>query len=646
MSHLREKLRYRFENFMSKGGASIILSLSVLFFVSLGITFAVRAVLLVLAPEFKIFETMGDHFWIVFLEMTDPGSMAVDKESSWVMKGAAALTGMTGVVIFSMLIAFITTSLDSLLWQFRKGRSQVIETDQTLILGWNDRVLDIIRELVIANESEKDGAIVILADRDKEEMDDRIRTSIRNTRSTRVITRRGSPPTLANLKRINASEARSAIILATCPDQSSDADKQASDATVIKTILALIGAQGGDNEINIVAELYLEESRGLVDTFGDQKITCVDSWDILGKILVQTSRTSGLAVVYNEILSFEGCEFYYYKADWNRIPFYRAIFHFPDGILLGIRRASGGLQLRPTSDAVLEEGDEVLVVAEDDSTIDFQPQPVVQPRELPFTMKRQESKIERELVLGWHPIAKVVIREYADYLMDGSSITIVVRDPNAEVRAAVGRLQRENERLNIELRDGNPLCLTELRALRPFTYDNVLVLSQSGVENPGKTDSETLMILLLLRGIQRDDHHNDTNAKLITQILDSENQELVQQTAVDDFIISNRLITMIFAQLSEDPRIKGLYDSIFAASDSEIYLKPVELYFPELPVELSFADLMALALRRDEICLGYRHIDKAKDADHNFGVRLNPPKYAVVTLTAGDTIVVMADDEL
>ena len=70
---------------------------------------------------------------------------------------------------FSALIAFITTALDQKLNELKRGRSKVIETAHTLILGWNEqRIVEILQELILANESEKDACVVILADKDRE----------------------------------------------------------------------------------------------------------------------------------------------------------------------------------------------------------------------------------------------------------------------------------------------------------------------------------------------------------------------------------------------------------------------------------------------------------------------------------------------
>ena len=67
----------------------------------------------------------------------------------------------------------------------------------------------------------------------------------------------------------------------------------------------------------------------------------------------------------------------------------------------------------------------------------------------------------------------------------------------------------------------------------------------------------------------------------IGEILESENQSLVAHAGVNDFIISNRFISMLVAQISEDADIKPVYDDLFQEDGSEIYLKPAPLYFSE-----------------------------------------------------------------
>ena len=82
-----------------------------------------------------------------------------------------------------------------------------------------------------------------------------------------VVTRSGATSSMANLKKVAAKRAKAAIVLAACGQGASEEEKQISDAKVIKTILALIGCQGGKNGLNIVSELFFESNRRLVDTF-------------------------------------------------------------------------------------------------------------------------------------------------------------------------------------------------------------------------------------------------------------------------------------------------------------------------------------------------------------------------------------------
>mgnify|MGYP000073446915 CR=1 FL=1 len=104
------------------------------------------------------------------------------------------------------MVAFITSVFEAKLDELKRGRSIVLENEHTLILGFGDRILEIIRELIEANESEADASIVILAENDKEEMDNLIRDNIENTLSTRIITRSGVVTNINNLKKVNTNK--------------------------------------------------------------------------------------------------------------------------------------------------------------------------------------------------------------------------------------------------------------------------------------------------------------------------------------------------------------------------------------------------------------------------------------------------------
>ncbi len=113
-----------------------------------------------------------------------------------------------------------------------------------------------------------------------------------------------------------------------------------------------------------------------------------------------------------------------------------------------------------------------------------------------------------------------------------------------------------------------------------------------------------------------------------------------------DVIILNRMVSMIMGQVFEGRDIKMVYDDIFQEDGSEIYLKPVHLYFSELPIEVSFADMMAIANLREEVCIGVKLKALESDNDQNNGIQLIPDKNSRFTLDATDSLIVVAENEL
>jgi len=641
----KQKQQYRFEQYLNKGGASIFISLFVVFIVLFLLMILFRWIAIMIWPELHYTDSFAYDIWLTWLQMTDPGNMNQDNHSPRWLKITTILSGVIGVIILSMLIAFITTALEKLFYNFRKGRGPVLEEDHTLILGWNERVVDIVRELILANESEKYAAVVILSTEEKEEMDDMIAKRIPNSQTTRIITTTGDYANINELKRVSVAHARSIILLANCSESATEELKEQSDVQSVKAIMAIIASQGGENQLPIIAEVFNEDKRKLIGYFEDDNLITLNSWEIMGKLFVQTSLTSGLEMVYNEILSFDGCEIYFHEEDCSNIAFGQLPFHFKDGIPLGIYNEQDGVVLRPGKDYALKPDDQIIILAEDDSTINFEAESIYSPKDIALRDSHLEQQKKSILILGWHSIADVFISESADYLKDGSKFDILFNEPSEELTAHIESLQEAFPKFEIQLKRSNPLIMNELVACEPFNYDNIIILSQDSTEqHADKIDSDTLIILLLLRKIKLT--LGEVHTKIITQVLNSENQDIITQTDVDDFIISNKLITMILAQLSEQPLILQFYEDIFSEDGSEIYVKRAELYCEQFPVTVAFGDLIKLADKRDEICLGIRKGSESKNAGANFGVTLNLAKDDTFVLEGGDFLVVLSEDEL
>ena len=62
--------------------------------------------------------------------------------------------------LISILIGTISSGIDGKLEELKKGRSRVLETNHTLILGWSEKVFSIILEIIEANSNQKNPSIL------------------------------------------------------------------------------------------------------------------------------------------------------------------------------------------------------------------------------------------------------------------------------------------------------------------------------------------------------------------------------------------------------------------------------------------------------------------------------------------------------
>jgi len=644
---LRQKLAYQFDNFMAKGAGSIFWALLIVFTAGFALLVAGRFAVEALLPSAAGMET--ETIWTTWLQLTDPGNMNQDNASKWSIRILTMLSGVFGIIFFSAVIAFITTQLEEKLNQLKKGRSGVVEKDHILILGWGEGLVDILKELIEANDSESDAAVVIFSEEDKEEMDDFLHVQIPERGSTRIITRTGNAGSVQALHRLAVEEARSVVILPECSANASQDEKAFSDSKVLKTVLAIAGACGKvDDMPQIVVQLFQSSNRTIVKDLVSDKITLVDPDDMIAKIIVQTSRTAGLGLVYSSIFGFSGSEFYFTKPSRTDVSFGQLAYHYPDGIPLGIRRANGKIDLRPDVSTKLSDEEEIILIAEDDSTIDFQDDPIFESGKLQLVSKTISPGVERVLILGWNQKLPTILTEFSSYLQPGSEIHVAVSkslDELPQVSEALNDFKKQTTAIHLKFTECDCLDIDQLKNLSLASYDNIIVVSTI-YDNVEMADARTTNILLLIRSVlQAEDVLGTNKVLVISEVLDSDNLELINQTGINDAIISTNMVSKIIAQAAEEPDILQVYDELFQEDGSEIYLKPLNYYTDSNGLQTTFGELLDLVAQRDEICLGYRIMSNSLSAETGFGVVVNPPKDKQVLIGPDDFLIVLAEDE-
>lgn len=571
---------------------------------------------------------IGKTLWMALLRALDPGTVTGDEGPPyWIFLMFAVTIG--GIFIVAALVGVISTGLEAKLGELRKGRSQVVEEGHTVLLGWSEQLFTIISELAVAKESERRPCVAILADRDKVEMEDEIRTRLGSLGKLRVVCRTGSPTEPADLDLVNPDAAASLLVLTPETDD--------ADSSVIKTLLALSSRKWEENPPHVVAAIRQAQNLPPARLAGGRHASVVDVDDLGARLVVQSSRQSGLSVVVTDLLDFGGDEIYLRpEPALVGAPIGVALFAYDTATVIGLRR-NGRLKLNPRGDLRIESGDELVLIAEDDSMIRLAPTPVrpAAPRAI-ARPRRRAIRPERVLVIGWNARGVKIVKELDNYVAQGSRLQVAAAQPDAEQR--VKALAAELRNLHTAYQLCEPTDRGSLETLAIGAFDHVIVLADDSVE-PEKADSQTLVTLLHLRdmGSRRNERYS-----IVSEMNDERNQRLAQITNADDFVVGSKLISLLLTQLSENRHLSAVFTQLFEAEGAEIYLRPAEEYVA-LGQPLDFATLIEAARLRGETAIGYRVIADAQEAPSH-GVRLNPAKAAPFTMTRGDRVIVLAED--
>ena len=627
-----EKFRYYFENTMSKGPAGVIkwLALVSLFMVLvLGLLILVFGIKGSLEPEA---EKLGfiEGAWQSLMATLDSGTMGGDQ--GWAFRMVRFVATLGGIFVISILIGTISSGIDQKLEELKKGRSRVLENNHTLILGWSDKIFTIISEIIEANANQKKPRIVILADRDKGEMEDDIRSKIEDFKNTIVIIRSGSPLELSDIAIVNPNAARSVIVLAN--------EEANADIYVIKTVLALTNGKNRKKEaFNIVAEIKDPKNMEAADLVGNNEAAFVLSSDLISRITAQTCRQSGLSLVYNELLQFEGDEIYFQQEPkLAGKTFKDVLFAYENSAVIGIFKNEEKVLINPTMDTVLNNGDSVIAISEDDNTIKLSGKTTFDIKHNLFN--RAEIKnvsIEKTLILGWNDRGVRVIEELDNYVASGSQVTIVADIEGISMQIA--ELKKSLQKQKIDFIKGDINDKATLVNLKPETYDHLILLSYMGIDLQ-ESDAKTLICLLHLRNLSE---MVGKDFSIVSEMLDIRNRDLGVVAKADDFIISHNLISLMLSQLSENKYLKKVYDILFQAEGSEVYLKPVSRYVKH-GEPVNFYTVLESAAQLNETAIGYRISTQSSDSEKKYGININPIKSNIINFIEGDSIIVLSED--
>ncbi|MFJ8752952.1 NAD-binding lipoprotein [Streptomyces sp. NPDC102441] len=541
----------------------------------------------------------------------------------------SVLLALVALFYVSTLVSLITAAITEKLLDLRRGHSTVLENGHTVVLGWSDQIFTVVAEIVEANSNQGRKAVVVLADRDKTDMEEELRTELGDTGGTRIICRNGRPTDPAAIERVSPATADVVLVL--------PRDEPDEDAEIVKNLLSLRSVIDGNCRARILAVVRDERYRLAATLAAGPGAVVLEIDDITARLVAQCARQPGLSLVYQELLDFAGDEFYVVEAPAQAgRPFAEVLRAYVSSTVVGVLRADGALRLAPPPDSLVCTGDRLVVIAEDDDTTVEASEPAAVDASVIVSRPPAAVRSERMLLLGWNRRAHRIVRHLSHHVTPGSVLHVVTDGGEltaAEVRAAE---TEASTGLTVVLNPGDPTLPGTVNGLDLAMYDGVIVLGPDRRTCGGAPDDRTLVTLLLLRELERT---SGGPAAVVTEMTDDRNRAIAPVGPGADFIVSGKLVGLLMSQISQNRHLAELFEELLAPGGSTIQLKPAGHYVRS-GCHASFATVVESASRRGECAIGYRCRDRVTTGP-DYGVRVNPCKTDVRRWSGDDDVIVI-----
>lgn len=639
MHALKKALFYHLDNFMAKGtGAFLIAILLLTFIIS-----AISALFLInVAPNAE-----NQNFLSILITNMQNALHVTLKGGTTSSIIGGIIIGVGGLFMAAMLGSVLNYSLFQKIHDLRRGRSMIFAQKHVVILGWSMQVHYIIGEIILANQSNGGVKIVIMGEEDKLTMEETIREKLtslfefKHYFGSKIVCRSGNTCEREDIDILSLDTARAIIVLGP--------DNRQHDIKVVKTLLAITNALNPPSSTcTITAAVKSEDYYQAALVASNDRATLVVSDPLIAKISAQSCHQPGLAMIYGELLSFNGDEIYF--SDSARLvgrKFSDIMLQYSESTVIGMRTKNGINKLLPDMNHVFEAGESVILIAEDDSligeisTIDKKIHDLINYTAIlnqPKVTTVNNRKVDT-LILGWNSRAELLIREMDAYIGAGSHTTVIYQPTKTgdNVCEVMNNIVLVNQKIEFIQKD-----ITRYKNIIDANvgkYSSVLVLSSDNVD-VNDVDSTTLMILMYLRGIIK---RTNKHFSIISEIQEPNNRELAQSAYPDDFIISSKIVSVILAQYSENINLKSIYDDMFDSDGAEIHLKGVTKYL-NISNPVNFYTVISAAVSQDHIAIGYRIMKYKHDKEHNYGIVINPTKNDEIIFHEEDQLIVFSEN--
>ena len=566
----------------------------------------------------------------------DPGAFSEDYSASGGIIAIGLMNTLVGLVIVGGIIGFVINLIQSSMEELRRGGTAVQEFNHIVILGWNRKVISILRFFEALKQKQP---IVILANSDIDMMSEEVRLVERNFKYVRVMPQHGSPTLATELDRVCVQESRAIIMLS---DEGAVGNIQSKDIPTIKTLMQLQNLKWNNGVPNTVVEITDQDNVDIADIATKSSVPVVSSSDFVSKTVVQCSRYLGYSAVYAELFSFGNNNIVLHSVKGYENKYFGQVAQaFKNSILLGVSwvEEKNGIErriavLNPEPDYELFDDEELIILTRQEGPeISELPQTEIEP--LMEVAPYERPVFNRVLILGWNASIVDILREFEGHAVQDVIVTIVSSHPEEYVeRLLGGNMASDLNQVRVTYQNADTANRAVLKNLEIPSYDDVIVLADES--NPAyDPDSRTSLTLLMIRELKEALNENEEFPSVTAEFYDQDTRALCIDTPLTDAVISPEFVSMQLTQLARQPILASIYKELLSAGGIEIALRPAHLYVP-LEQEVAFSDLIVATQQVNEIALGIMMGEGSKE------LTLNPHNDSRFQFTNDDQVAVLA----
>ena len=534
------------------------------------------------------------------------------------------------------LIGYATNVVSNLIENANANSIKLRISGHVAVLGWNTRASEIINDLLYCRTWQK---VVVLSEGNREAILDEINERLADTierenaaleesvrqmprlkkffymhkhklrNNVAVVVREGDVFSAVHLNNIQLNKAKSIIILgkdlrsAIREGASADEETEKGDNRTVKTLIQVVDiasdVMSADNQ-KVVVEIENEWTGDLVEKIIRAKLN-LDKCrvvpfrvhTVMGQLLSQFSLMPELNKVYSSLFSNKGTSFF---ARSQARP--ASDIDFAETYLNTHRRA---LPLLFIKDEMTRE-DFFYYMADSDKDIDIASDRAM--GTCPVGLNKDYWLPEKHvLILGSNSKISNVMDGYENFCSEWTNekhpqiVHVTVVDDEE-------KLQRENFYSQYKFVENCvPARIIErdkiADIIKDFVYEHpdnssILILSDDTVPDDD-IDAKMMTFLIYAKDVINRARVNKRNVNfnvdIIAEVMDPRHVDLVRSYDVDNVVISNRYISKMVTQISEDFARYNLYADIMDYDDMEtavydgieIYIKKAGEYFSELP---------------------------------------------------------------